>query len=89
MVVLLIGGILAIIAAVGKVLVDVRAGNRETTKIHKLVDGQRGELLQKIADLERLLAGLSQRKDDRARADASQSIADSHKTAVSKTSEKE
>lgn len=85
---IVIGGILSIIAAVGKVWLDVLAGNRETAKIHELVNGHRGEMLQKIAALERLVAGLSNRQDDRTRAEASQVIADDHAAAAKSAEQK-
>jgi hypothetical protein len=85
---IIIGGILSIIAAIGKVWLDVLSGNRETAKIHGLVNGQRAEVLNEMAALKRLVAELSGRRDDQVRAEASQVVADEHKAAVAASSEK-
>ena len=54
-----LAGIALILAALGKILVDVRAGNRETSKVHILVDGRMTGALRTIARLSRSVARLT------------------------------
>lgn len=52
-------GFAAVLAAAGKILVDVRAGNRTTDKVKTLVDGRMTVALHTIAKLSRAVAKLT------------------------------
>lgn len=60
----LFAGLALIIGALGKILVDVRAGNRETHNVKVLVDGRMTAALHHIAMLARSIAKLTHDPED-------------------------